>query len=325
MPCSFKAEESDSFPVNSGQPTLAVVADQVARQPEVLSSCLNEAQLEAPPGSLFVGAGDSFASSSIASHLSSMKCQALDPYELISNPDVAAGRTTYFVTVSGNTASSVSAARAAGKVARKRVAMTANEKGKITDVVDEVILIPCGYVPRLPGTLSFSLSLLLLLKSVSGRFECDFTGVDSRARRDARKLLFSEEGATYFLGNNAAFPIGQYSALKIYEFLGMRAQAERLEEFSHAPIFSLRKEDVVNIFCAFDPLHIGQKLATSLRKRGFSAKAILPFGSNLYEQAFYLVFLAQLAVLQRAKSEGRSRPYFLGSKDKLAVSDSMIY
>jgi len=40
---------------------------------------------------------------------------------------------------------------------------------------------------------------------------------------------------------------------------------------------------------------------------------------------FYLTFLAQLAALQRAKSAGLSRPYFVTAKSKLTVSDSMIY
>jgi fructoselysine-6-P-deglycase FrlB-like protein len=312
-------------PVNSRPRTLSFVADQIAHQPIALGAFMNVAQPKAPPGSLFVGAGDSFAASSIASYLSSMRHRALDPYELIADVHLSTRKTAYFVTVSGNTASVVRAAAVVKGVAKKRVAITANVKGKIADVVDEVILIPSDYVPRFPGTLSFSLSLLVLLKSTSGRFVCDFLSVYSQASRDAKKLLFSERGTTYFLGNNAALPISQYSALKMYEFLGVRAQAERLEEFSHAPIFSVRKGDAVNIFCAFDPLRIGQKLATTLRQRGFNATTIIPFGSNHFEQVFYLIFLAQLAVLQSAKSAGYSHPYFVGAKDKLAVSDSMIY
>ncbi len=305
--------------------TFSSVGNQLARQPEILDSFLAKTLPVAPLGSLFVGAGDSYASSCIASYLSSMKHRALDPYELISARDIAKGKTTYFVTVSGNTASNIAAARAAKGIAKRRVAITANAKGKIADVVDEVIFIPCEYVPRLPGTLSFSLSLVVLLKLALGRFKCDFASVNSQARRDAKKLLFSNRGTTYFLGNNAAFPIGQYCALKVYEFLGGRAHAEILEEFNHAALFSLRKRDAVNIFSAFDPLRIGRKLATALRNSGFSAAAIPPFGSNPIEQVFYLIFLAQFAVLQRAKSGGRSRPYFISAKDKLAVSDSMIY
>jgi fructoselysine-6-P-deglycase FrlB-like protein len=311
--------------VNSRAVTLSTVGDQLARQQAILGSFLSEPLPEAPPCSLFVGAGDSYAASNIASYLSSMKCQALDPYELISLRGIAKGRTTYFVTVSGDTFSNVKAARAVREVAKRSVAITANAKGKMIGVVDEAIFIPCEYTPRLPGTLSFSLSLLALLKLACGQFKCDFTSVSSRAKRDARKLLFSDEGTTYFLGNSAAFPVSQYSALKMHELLGARAHAEMLEEFNHAPLFSLRKRDVVNIFCALDPLRIGQKLATTLRAGGFDANAIRTFGSNPFEQVFYFIFLSQFAVLQRAKSEGLTRPYFAGAKDKLGVSDSMIY
>jgi fructoselysine-6-P-deglycase FrlB-like protein len=163
------------------------------------------------------------------------------------------------------------------------------------------------------------------LKLACGQFKCDLTSVSSRARRDAKKLLFSDKETTYFLGNSAAFPVAQYSALKMHELLGARAHAEMLEEFNHAPLFSIRKHDAVNIFCALDPLHIGQKLATALRIGGFNANVITPFGSNPFEQVFYFIFLSQFAVLQRAKSEGLSRPYFAGAKGKLGVSDSMIY
>jgi fructoselysine-6-P-deglycase FrlB-like protein len=304
---------------------LSTVGDQLARQPAILASFLSEPLPEAPSGSLFVGAGDSYAASSIASYLSSMKCQALDPYELISSRGIAKGRTTYFVTVSGDTSSNVTAARAVEGVAKRNVAITANAKGKMIGVVDEVIFIPCEYIPRLPGTLSFSLSLLALLKLACGHFKCDLASVNTRAKRDAKKLLFSDEGTTYFLGNSAAFPAGQYSALKMCEFLGASAHTERLEEFNHAPLFSLRRHDAINIFCALDPLRIGQKLATNLRTGGFDASAIPPFGSNPFEQVFYFIFLSQFAVLQRAKSEGLSRPYFAGAKGKLGVSDSMIY
>jgi len=311
--------------MNFRQVTFSVLEDFSARQPRILDSFLSETLPRAPPGSLFVGAGDSYASSSIANYLSSMRYQAVNPYELTSAIHIATGRAAYFVTVSGNTASSIAAARAARGIAERSSAITANAKGGIAAVVDEVIFIPFHYVPRLPGTLSFSLSLLALLKLASGRFKCDFAGVSSQARRDAKRLAFSDGGTTHFLGNNAAFPIGQYCALKVYEFLGARAQADRLEEFSHAPIFALRKHDTVNVFCAFDPFHVGQKLATSLHRSGFNATAIPPFGSNSFEQAFYFIFLAQFALLERAKSEGRSLPYFVGARSKLAVSDSMIY
>ena len=311
--------------MKSAQPAFSVVADQIARQPEALRSFLAVPQARAPPGSLFVGAGDSYAASSITSYFSSMRHAALDPYELTSDPGIATGKTIYFATVSGNTASGISAARVVEKIAKKRIAITANPEGKIASAVDEVVRIPFSYLSRLPGTLSFSLTLLALLKTALGRFDCDLAGAYSRARRDAGKVLLSDRGVTYFLGSGAAFPVCQYSALKMHELLGARAQAERLEEFGHAPVFSLRRDDAVNIFCAFDPLRVGEKLTASLRERGFAASAVLPSGPSRFDRTFYLIFLAQIAALRRARSIGLTRPYFTGATRKLAVSDSMIY
>jgi len=98
--------------------TLSTVGEWLVRQPAILGSFLSEPLPEAPQGTLLVGAGDSYAASSIASSLSSTKCRTPDSYELISDAGVAMNRTTYFVTVSGNTASGVSAARAVREVAK---------------------------------------------------------------------------------------------------------------------------------------------------------------------------------------------------------------
>lgn len=304
---------------------LSEVEAEIQDQPRALKSFLRGRVARAPAGSLFVGAGDSFVASSIACYLSSMKHSAFNPYELVTDPELAKGRTVYFVSASGRTTSNLEAANAVEKQARERVAVTANPKAKLLAVTDRAILIPYDYAPRMPGTLSFSLSLLALLRLATGTLERDFGGVHARAQREAKRLLFSENGVTHFLGNGAAFPVSLYSALKTHEFLGGRAQATMLEEFSHAGLFGLKKGDTVNILCAFDPLNLGQRLVDALSDSGFRAVAIPPFGSSPWAQVFYLVFLSQFAVLRRAKSEGLSRPRFVDTPASLAVSDSLIY
>jgi fructoselysine-6-P-deglycase FrlB-like protein len=304
---------------------LSTVEAEVSRQPAVLEAFLHEDLAEAPPGSVFVGAGDSFAASLIASSLSSGKHMALDPYELVSDPTLAKGRNVYFVSASGKTASNIAAARAVKTLARERTAVTAEFGGMLTEETDSAIFIPYRVAPRLPGTISFSLSLLTLLKLTEGGFDCDFARAHSKAERDAGKVLFSGNGVTYFLGNAAAFPICLYAALKVYEILGARAQCDMLEEFSHAPLFALGKRDTINTFGAFDPLDLGKKLSGSLRSKGFRASAISSFGSDPRERVFYFVFLSQLAVLRRAMSMGLSRPRFVLDPERLAISDSLIY
>jgi len=67
--------------MNAKQPKLSAIADEVARQPRILGAYLDEVKSAAPPGSLFVGAGDSYTAANIASRLSSIRHLAIDPYE----------------------------------------------------------------------------------------------------------------------------------------------------------------------------------------------------------------------------------------------------
>lgn len=310
---------------NETRDALSTVEAELSSQPAALKAFLHEDVTLAPPGSVFVGAGDGFAASWIASCLSSRKHIAVDPYELVSDPTLAKGRNVYFVSTSGRTSSNVAAARAVRRVAAERTAVTANVRGRLVEATDSAIFIPYKSVPRLSGTLSFSLSLLTLIKLTRGTFSCDFSRMYSRAERDVGEVLLSEKGVTHFLGNGAAFPVGLYSALKVYEILGERAQCSMLEEFNHALLFALDKRDAVNIFGAFDPLDLGERLSRSLQSRGFVASVIPSFGSNPQERIFYFVFLSQLAVVRRARSKGLSQPYFALTPEKLAVSDLMIY
>jgi fructoselysine-6-P-deglycase FrlB-like protein len=304
---------------------LSTVEAEVSSQPASLSAFLEEPLVRAPAGSIIVGAGDSYAASHIASHLSSMRHTALDPYELASSPALALGKTVYFVSVSGRTASNIAAAKAVAGFAKETTAITANPGGGLSDATDGAIFIPYKFSPRLPGTLSFSLSLLALLKLTEGRFACDFARMYSRAERDAGRIVFSERGTTHFLGNGAAFPACLYAALKVCEIMGSAVQCSLLEEFNHSAVFALNRGDAVNIICAFDPLGLGRKLSVSLRGHGFRASAIPAFGSNPQEQIFYFVFLSQLAVLRKAESKGLSRAYFVRAPGKLSISDSLIY
>ena len=304
---------------------LSTVEAEVSAQPAALEKHLREELAPAPPGSVFAGAGDGFAAAWIASCLSSRKHVAVDPYELVADPALAKGRSVYFVSTSGRTASNIAAAKRVRGIAKERTAVTANAAGGLVNATDSAIFIPYRSVPRLPGTLSFTLTLTTLLKLAVGSFECDFRGAYSKAERDSAKVHLADRGVTHFLGNGAAFPAGLYSALKVHEVLGKRAQCTLLEEFSHAPLFALEKRDAVIIFRAFDPLGLGPKLSASLRGRGFDAVTIPPFRASPYDGVFHLVFLSQVAVIKRARSEGLPRPYFTLASEKLAVSDLMIY
>lgn len=299
-------------------------AAEVESQPGVLLKFLKSNFPKARRDSIFAGAGDSYSVAMAGFYASNGSCIAVDPYHLASTPQIAKGADVFLISVSGRTVSNLIAARKVRKLARRTVAITSDERSRLAGLVDEVVRLPMRYVPRTPGLLSYSLSLLATL-SISGlREEPDFESAFRAARKDERNIRWGE-GTTYFLGNSLAYPVAMYAAAKTHEFLGVRAHAELLEEFSHLELFSLEQSDVVNTYSAFDPLGASGRLARALAREGYESHAVPCREGPVTEQLFHAVFTSQLSVLRRAGELALSEPNFLTATGRLAVSDSMIY
>ena len=285
---------------------------------------MQESLPRAGEGSIFVGAGDSYAAALAGFYASRGRCAAVDPYVLASNPEFAEGVEVYFISVSGRTSSNVRAAERVGRHAKRTFALTAVEDSRLAGFTDQVVKLPMGYVPRTPGMLSFALSLLAVLKIAGTYGAADFGAALGRARRE--RLGFSKVGGTtYFLGSSLAHPAALYAAAKTYEMLGSRAHAELLEEFSHLQLFALRRSDLVNAFAFSDPSGVAERLGSALAEAGQRSKVIGSGGGAPLEQLFHAVFVIQLSVLDEAKERGLVAPKFLSSRGALKTSDAMIY
>lgn len=301
----------------------ALVAE-VDRQSDVLARFSRSNLPRASKGSIFVGAGDSYAAALAGFYWSSGRCIALDPYTLASTPEIAEELEVFFISISGRTASNVGAARRVRHIARRVTVLTADDESTLARLGERVVRLPMTYVPRTPGMLSFSLSLLAVLSIAGGNTSIDFRRALNNAQKDQRKLA-SGKGTTYFLGNSLAYPAALYAAAKTYELLGLKAHAELLEEFSHMELFSLGKKDVVNVFSCFDPSGMAAKLTSTLRGEGFRSSRVPSRGASDLERLFHSVFVVQLSVLDQAMKLGISEPRFLAARGKLRTSDSMIY
>jgi len=297
---------------------------EINRQPKVLEKFARSKLARAPSGSVFVGAGDSYAAALAGFYASKGDCIALDPYSLAAAPETADGLDVFFISASGRTASNVMAAKKVRSIARGITVLTADDRSQLAGLADSVVRLPMTYVPKTSGMLSFSLSLLGVLKIASGDGTCDFRRAFSGAERD-RLEIASGRGMTYFLGNSLAYPAALYTAAKTYELLGAGAHAELLEEFSHLELFSLSKLDVVNAFSCFDPLDMSGRLASALAKQGYQFCVVPSRGPSEMERLFHSVFVGQLSILDHARKAGFSRPKFLVDRGKLAMSDEMIY
>jgi D-arabinose 5-phosphate isomerase GutQ len=300
------------------------IREEVDGQPQALRDFSQLKLPRASAGSIFVGAGDSYAAALAGFFASKGDCAGYDPYTVASVPEIADGREVFFISVSGRTSSNILAAKMVRGLARRTTALTAVPHSPLAALTDRTVTFPMTYVPKMPGMLSFCLSLLAVLKIVKVKESCNFERAFARARLDSRRLSF-KGGTTYLLGNFLAYPVALYAAAKAYEFLGSKAHAELLEEFSHLELFSLKRSDQVNLFDCFDPAGISGKLAGALVASGYESHHIAAQGRSDTEKLFHSVFASQLAVLDRADVEGLTEPRFLYAGDRLNISDAMIY
>jgi hypothetical protein len=309
--------------------SLDSVRKELLRQPSLLKDLRGSGAWSALGGGespIFAGAGDSYAASVCASFLAGPPVLAFDPFSLLESLAWAKRRHVYIVSVSGETTSNVELARALKGVAEGTTAITANPESRLAAVVDEVVALPFRSVAKSPGIASFTLSLAAALKACAFDPDCDYERLLSRGLALSKRVrIAGGRSVTYFVGNNESYAASVYGVAKVYELLGARAQASLLEEFSHMPLFSLSRDDVVNV--AESPggrKGKGGSLCRRLKAGGYDSSLVRPKGSRL-EGLYSLVFAMQAAAVDAAKARGLNAPYFLGAKKKLKISDEMIY
>jgi hypothetical protein len=307
--------------------TLFSVTKEFKEQPSLLRSFRRStlwSELGESGDPIFVGAGDSYAVSLCASFLAGPRVLALDPYSLAESTSWARGRPVYIISISGETRSNIELAHALKGCARRTVAITCNRKSRLAAATDDVFELPFRPRGKSPGVASFTLSLAAALKVCGLDSDCDIGEVMSRAIVESKRIrIAGRRSITHFTGNNEAYAASIYGAAKVYEFLGGRAQASLLEEFSHMPLFSLSTSDSVNVIESPDG-HKGERLYGKLRDGGYASALIRLKGGGL-ERLYLLIFALQMAAIGAARRAGLRSPYFLGARKKLRISDEMIY
>lgn len=303
---------------------LSEVESEVRREPEALAEFSDRHVRGLPEGSIFVGAGDSYIASLLASIISSYRCIAVEPYSLEANPGLAKDRAVVFASVSGRTLANLRAARAVRNIASRTFALTADGSSPLAEATDEALLIPYSYRPRTPGTLSFALIALAAMRLAGVEQACDFRRAGEVAE-GLGNFGFAPRSVNYFLGNGPGYASSLYACAKTFEFFGFRAQAQFIEEFGHADVFALKRGDHVNLFLSEDPAGMGRRLARSLAGSAAGIALLDAKAGSRVGNAFAEMFLVQRSAIAEMKRRRFDRPYLLRAGVKLKASDSMIY
>ena len=284
---------------------------------------------------VMTGSGDSYVATSIASYASSYKALACRPVEIILNPNILAGRELYIVSVSGNTAYNILAAKVAKQRKVKTTAITANPKSDLAKTCDEVIQMQFKNTHSLTsGTLSFLCTMLVCL-SLVGKVHLDFRDIKrlfAKASKDVDMLLSKipeNLSSLLFLGDAMLFPVACYGALKINEVLGYKSLAYSVEDFCHAPLFSINKSDLIVILESLDlhraRINIGKKLIQKLNELYIPAFYVDCSGPSSTFDLLRGVFFVQLLAVKKALINGITECYFVENKALLKASSELIY
>lgn len=267
---------------------------------------------------VFCGAGDSFASSQLAEVFSRFRIRAIDPLDAVKNREIVEDSDLYLVSVSGNTISNIKLA----KLVRNCTAITSNKKSKLAKICKNTILMNFqGTGIQTAGSISFLASALVCLSLVS-RIEIDDPGkIFDHANRETKKTLL--QGRIYILGNLYTMPVAMFCAAKLHEVLGADARYERIEQFSHMGLFSVRRGDTIIIFEEKNTHN--EKLVRHLKDYGLNVWRFEPKTRKPSQKILFFIFVSEMLALNEAKREKRKDCFFITSKKLRNISSSMIY
>lgn len=268
--------------------------------------------------SMFCGSGDSLAAAMLAEAHSDLKVRAVDPLDLLKNQQITKKHNVFLISISGNTVSNIKVAKLAGK----STAITSNPKSRLANACSRTILLKFPNSDVFTGgSLSFLQSALTCISLVTSFNIPDGTKIFQKAIRETRKIKFTKR--IFILGNLHTFPIAMYAAAKFYELLGLDAHFERIEQFSHMELFSVKKGDAVIIFEEKNPHNT--QLIKNLKKVGLEVFQPTLGTKNKIEQFLFFTFVAQLMPLFESKRKKQKDCHFVTSKNLRNASNKMIY
>lgn len=267
---------------------------------------------------IFSGTGDSFVSAMLAEVFSNYLVKSFDPLDLLKTKTIVKNKIVYLVSVSGNTISNIKVA----KMAKTSIAITSKPQSRLANVCSNSIILnsPNSDVFT-AGSISFLESALTCISLVTPVSIPKNSRIFKKALTDAKKSKFGKR--LFVLGSMYTFPITMYCAAKFYELLGYDVHFERIEQFSHMELFSVKKGDTVIIF--EEKNSHNKQLVKNLKSVGLNVIHPVSESKNKISQLLYYVYFSQLLPLFEAKKRQQKDCHFVLSKKLRNVSDKMIY
>jgi glutamine---fructose-6-phosphate transaminase (isomerizing) len=266
---------------------------------------------------VFSGSGDSLAAAMLAQSLSNYSIMAVDPLEIAENPKIVHNKHVYFVSISGNTAANIRAAKAVNK----SIAITKNSSSLLAKACKSTIKLQ--YVDSgifTAGSIGFLASALVCISLVMPITLKNAKKAFLAAKKASEQVTLV--GKPFFLGGQYTYPVAMYGAAKMYEVVGLDASYERIEQFSHMSLFCTKKNDAVIIL---DESRHAAKLSKVLAGIGLVVCCPTYRTKNVVEKILFYIFLTQFLALGMARRRHQKECHFVLQNQARNASSDMIY
>ena len=267
---------------------------------------------------IFCGSGDSLAAAMLAESFSNNKIKAIDPLDLLKNPNIGKNKNAYFISISGNTSSNVKAS----KLLKKTTAITANSDSNLGKSCSKNIILdfPSSGIFT-SGSIGFLASALTAISLISKIHVRDVMELFTKALLESKRVKLGKK--IFILGNLHTFPIAMYGAAKYYELLGSNVQYCRIEQFLHMELFSAKSGDTVIILEEKNTHNL--KMVKNFKKLGLRVYQPNSGTKDKVLQVIFFIFFSQLAPLFQAKKNKQKDCFFVTAKKLRNASSNMIY
>ncbi len=268
--------------------------------------------------SYFFGLGDSYAASIAVSELTG--CVYGEPYEW-QYKKLPFGKNFIFISVSGKTNANINLAKKAKELKNRIIVITGNRDSELAKIANLVIDMNYKEKIILPGTLSFTKSLVASF-SLFG-IDLDFEIIKREYEKSKEKRFgYFGDGSLFILASPLLYPIAYYWKAKTAETTGIKAFAERVELFSHVDLFFLNRNDGLIILSRPEDKK-AQLLFDSLSEKiNFCIK--IDFSQRLQESYIIGSFYAQLFSYNLMRTLGKY-DFNFSKSEFLEFSNRLIY
>ncbi len=213
----------------------------------------------------------------------------------------------------------------------KTTAITADHNSPLAKTCKDVIRIEVPISTQLTsGTLTFSASALICMGLVTREVNTSLIpSIFLKCKKNLQKHAdISFNNCLYvFLANDFLYPCALYGKLKVNEIFGFHSNAYSIDEFFHAPIFSLRINDCVFIFeknmtkqDAYE-----SKIRKMLSKLKLNVVSVKSGNRSMFEKIMNSIFIQQMIFATQARKMDLRDCVFIKNKGFLSLSSDVIY